>query len=158
MIVGIDPGMTGGIAWLDESGRLIEVRDLPVAKGDGLLPGVLAAWLREDHRRPHHAWIERVGGRTGEGASRAFAFGRGYGQIEGACAALGIAVSLVSPAVWKRALRVPADKRECRARAAQLWPGLAGAFARVKDDGRAEAALIGLYGANTMQGHGRAAA
>jgi crossover junction endodeoxyribonuclease RuvC len=158
MIVGIDPGMSGGIAWLDDFGRLIEVRDLPTVKGEGLLPGALAAWLREEGRRPCHAWIERVGTRPGEGASRAFNFGRGYGQIEGVCAALGIAVSLVTPAKWKGSLRIPADKSAARARAAQLWPGLAGTFARVKDDGRAEAALIGLYGANAMQGHGSAAA
>lgn len=148
MIVGVDPGMHGGVAWLDDFGRLIEVRDLPTVKREGLLPAVLAAWLREDNRHPHTAWIEQVGSRPGEGASRAFNFGRGYGQLEGVMAALGIPVKFVSPAVWKRALRVTADKSSSRARAAQLWPGLAGTFARVKDDGRAEAALIGLYGAN----------
>ena len=158
MIVGIDPGMAGAIAWLDDFGRLIEVRDLPVIKGAGLMPNALALWLVEDGRRPHHAWIERVAARPGAGVSGMFNFGRGYGQIEGVCAALGIAVDLVSPAVWKRALRVPADKSASRARAAQLWPGLAGTFVRVRDDGRAEAAMIGLYGANAMRGMGRTAA
>ncbi len=76
-----------------------------------------------------------------------FNFGRGYGQIEGVLAALEIPVTLVTPQVWKRSLSVPADKSASRARAAQLWPGLAGTFSRVRDDGRAEAALIGLYGA-----------
>jgi len=156
MILGIDPGMSGGIAWLSDHGHLIEVRDLPTVKGTGLLPAVLAQWLRD--KRPVHAWVERVASRPGAGVAGMFNFGRGYGQIEGVCAALEIPVSLVTPQKWKGALRIPADKSAARARAAQLWPGLAGTFARVKDDGRAEAALIGLYGAHAMQGHGSAAA
>ena len=32
-----------------------------------------------------------------------------------------------------------------RLHAARLWPGAAEQFKRVKDDGRAEAALIGMY-------------
>jgi crossover junction endodeoxyribonuclease RuvC len=158
MIIGIDPGFSGGIAWLSDHGHLIEVRDLPVTKGEGLMPSVLASWLREDDRRPAHAFIERVAARPGAGVAGMFNFGRGYGQLEGVLAALGVPVTLVTPAKWKGSLRVPADKGMARARAAQLWPGLAGTFARVKDDGRAEAALIGLYGANAMQGHGKAAA
>lgn len=157
MIVGIDPGMAGAIAWLSDDGFLIEVRDLPVAKGQGLLPGALGAFLREPDRNPVHAYLERVAARPGAGVSGMFNFGRGYGQIEGVLAALGVPVTLVTPGKWKGALRIPADKSASRARAAQLWPGLAGCFARVKDDGRAEAALIGLYGANTTQGWGRAA-
>lgn len=157
MIVGIDPGATGAIAWLDDFGRLIAVRDLPVVRGEGLMPAVLAEILREPHRTPIHAFLERVAARPGAGVSGMFNFGRGYGMIEGVLAACGIPVTLVTPSKWKGSLRVPADKGACRARAAQLWPGLAGTFARSKDDGRAEAALIGLYGANSMHGHGSAA-
>ncbi len=157
MIVGIDPGMGGGIAWLSDFGHLIEVHDLPVVKGEGLIPAALAAMLRAGDRLPVHAFLERVAARPGAGVSGMFNFGRGYGQIEGVLAALGVPVTLVTPTKWKGALRIPADKSAARARAAQLWPGLAGTFARVKDDGRAEAALIGLYGANTMQAWGKAA-
>lgn len=31
MIVGIDPGLSGAIAWVTDEGHLIETRDLPVA-------------------------------------------------------------------------------------------------------------------------------
>ncbi|MFM2150283.1 MAG: crossover junction endodeoxyribonuclease RuvC [Pseudomonadota bacterium] len=161
MLVGIDPGASGAVAWLSDNGHLIEARDLPVTKVGSrtqLMPAVLAGWLMQLDRRPIHAFLERVATRPGEGAVGAFSFGRGYGQIEGVLAALGIPVTLVTPQSWKRSLGVPADKSAARARAAQLWPGLAGTFARVKDDGRAEASLIGLYGAHSLQGHGSAAA
>lgn len=155
VIVGIDPGLSGAIAWLSADGHLIEARDLPVAKTNGrsqLMPAVLAGWLMEMNRRPTHAFLERVATRPGEGAVGAFSFGRGYGQIEGVLAAVGVPVTLVTPQRWKGALGVPADKSAARLRASQLWPGLAGTFARVRDDGRAEAALLGHYGAQTLRG------
>lgn len=151
MLIGVDPGLSGAVAWLTDEGHLIETRDLPVANG-ALMPAVLASWLREHGRQPFHAFLERVAARPGAGVSGMFNFGRGYGQIEGVLSTLGVAVTLVTPAKWKGSLRIPADKSASRARAAQLWPGLAGTFARVKDDGRAEAALIGLYGANSLHG------
>jgi crossover junction endodeoxyribonuclease RuvC len=157
MILGIDPGLGGALAWLDDLGHLIEVRDMPVSGGE-ILPAVLADMLNAERRRPVHAFLERVASRPGQGVASMFKFGRGVGQVEGVLAALGVPVSLVTPAKWKGSLRIPADKGAARIRAAQLWPGLAGTFARVKDDGRAEAALIGLYGAHSLQGHGRAAA
>lgn len=157
MLCGIDPGANGAIAWLDGDGHLIEVRDLPVVKGSGLQPAVLAAWLREPNRLPIHLFLERVAARPGAGVSGMFNFGCGYGQIQGVAAALGVAVTLVTPSKWKGHLRVPADKSAARARACQLWPGAASSFARVRDDGRAEASMIGLYGCNTMQAMGKVA-
>jgi crossover junction endodeoxyribonuclease RuvC len=69
-----------------------------------------------------------------------------YGQLLGILTALAIPYTVVPPVVWKRALMVPAGKSAARARASQLLPAAAGYWARVKDDGRAEAALIALYG------------
>jgi crossover junction endodeoxyribonuclease RuvC len=76
----------------------------------------------------------------------AFNFGMNFGTIKGVCGGLRIPFSLVTPGKWKRDLGLKADKDQARARAAQLWPGAAAHFARKKDDGRAEAALIALWG------------
>lgn len=151
VIIGIDPGQNGAIAWLSDAGALVEVRDLPVTKGDGLMPAVLAAWLQEPGRLPTHAYVERVASRPGAGVAGMFKFGRGFGQLEGVLAALGVPVTLITPTKWKGGMKLTADKASSRSRAAQLWPGVAGTFSRVKDDGRAEASLIGLYGCNTMK-------
>lgn len=75
-----------------------------------------------------------------------FAFGKAYGTLRGVVAALGIPMTVVSPVTWKRALGVPAAKDGARARASQLLPDAAAHWQRVKDHGRAEAALIALYG------------
>ena len=54
---------------------------------------------------------------------------------------------LVSPQTWKRLFQLGADKRECRVTATRLFPLNVTDFCRVRDDGRAEAALIALFGA-----------
>lgn len=45
----------------------------------------------------------------------------------------------------RRALGLSPDKGASRRRAIELWPAQSAMFARVKDDGRAEAALIGYW-------------
>jgi len=94
-----------------------------------------------------HAFIEAVGAMPGQGVSSVFAFGKVFGLLLGILAANFIPHTLVPPVRWKRALGVPADKDGARARASQLLPTHAGLWTRAKDDGRAEAALIALYGA-----------
>ena len=81
---------------------------------------------------------------------RAFAFGRSRGVIEGCPAAFAVPATLIAPAAWKRAVGIPPGKNgakdAARSQAIRRWPAKADLFARVKDDGRAEAALIGLAG------------
>lgn len=47
---------------------------------------------------------------------------------------------------WKKAAGVGADKATSLARATMRWPDLSDLWRRKKDDGRAEAALIGWHG------------
>ncbi len=146
LILGIDPGKTGAIAVLDTDGRLLDVVDMPDVTGAAL--GAEVRMLLDD-LAPHTvevAWVERVGGRPGEGASRAFAFGAGWGGLLGALGALSVRVELVAPSAWKARMRLTKDKAACRQRAMERWPADAERFRRIKDDGRAEAALIALYG------------
>jgi len=65
--------------------------------------------------------------------------------VEGVALGAGIPVRWVSASKWKRALGLSADKGASRRRATELWPAQSAMFARVKDDGRAEAALIAYY-------------
>jgi crossover junction endodeoxyribonuclease RuvC len=153
-IIGIDVGAAGALALITRGGgSLIEVADMPVLR-DGpanrasvnapLLADILARW------QARAAFVEFVGARPGEGAVGAFAFGRSRGVIEGCCGALGITVAFLTPPSWKRAVGIPPGrdgaKDAARAEAIRRWPDQAALFARVKDDGRAEAALIAIAG------------
>jgi crossover junction endodeoxyribonuclease RuvC len=72
------------------------------------------------------------------------------GVIEGVCAAAGLPVTFLTPPFWKRAVGIPPGKDgakdAARSEALRRWPDKAALFARVKDDGRAESALIAFAG------------
>jgi crossover junction endodeoxyribonuclease RuvC len=101
---------------------------------------------------PDRACIELVGAMPGQGVSSMFAFGRASGLVEGVIAALGVPLDAVPPATWKASLRVPREKNAARARASQLLPNAAHWWPLAKHDGRAEAALLALYGSRMGSG------
>jgi crossover junction endodeoxyribonuclease RuvC len=142
--VGVDPGLKGAIALLDSFSLLVDVYDMPVVAGQ-VNPHLLAemeAWDTEDYGT---VVIEDVHSMPKQGVAGVFSFGRSKGVVEGVFAMAGRPLAYVSPAKWKRDLGLTQDKGGARRRAIELWPSQAGKFARVKDDGRAEAALIALW-------------
>ena len=89
--------------------------------------------------------IEEVQGVQGAGATSAFTFGFGAGLLEGILIAARRPYMKVRPQVWTKALGVARDKGDHRQLAQRLYPESAHLFARVKDDGRADAALIAYW-------------
>ncbi|MFQ5510121.1 MAG: hypothetical protein ACE5FN_12435 [Leptospirillia bacterium] len=155
-VMGIDPGVSGAIAELYPDGRLYTY-EMPVftlvtaGRTRRHVNAVTLSQLLTDPF-PAHVFVEQVGARPGERAGAAFAFGEGFGVIKGVTATLSLPVSFVRPQVWKKALGITANKGQARQRATELFPGNAEDFARVKDDGKAEAALIAWYGVQQMKG------
>ena len=152
-VIGIDIGARGALALLSPAGDLLDVADMPILRdGPANRPNVNAPLLANIGRRwqASQAFVEYVGARPKEGPTGAFAFGRSKGVIVGVCAAIELPVAFLTPPVWKRAVGIPPGKDgakdAARSEAIRRWPGQAALFARVKDDGRAEAALIGLAG------------
>ena len=153
MIVGIDPGISGALAWLSDDGHLISTMDMPTIEVRGkkkVSPQILTSELAG--RRPLLAVIEEVSAMPGQGVTSMWNFGYSAGILAGVCAGLGIPTVLYRPAVWKRAAGVPADKGACRQMAQQLWPGCRD-FDLVKNDGRAEAALLARWVALKGEAH-----
>lgn len=150
IVFGIDPGMSGAIAEYDPSTGQLSVYDTPTmpnAKGkEELNHHAVLDLLTTDGSQPVQVWLERVGARPGQGVSSMFRFGQGFGALEMAVAACGHQLRYVTPAAWKKHFSLSADKGAARSVAMQRFPAQAQMFARVKDDGRAEAALIALYG------------
>lgn len=147
-IMGADPGASGAVSfYFTDHPATVSVEDTPIA--DGLVDGATLA-ARIEIMRPDLAIIERVGAMPGQGVSSTFKFGQAFGTMIGVVAALKIPVHFVTPAKWKRHFLLSSDKEEARARALQLWPSRAELFARKKDHGRAEAALIARFAAETI--------
>jgi crossover junction endodeoxyribonuclease RuvC len=97
------------------------------------------------------AYLERVNAMAGQGVSSVFSFGRSSGIVEGILAAYDITTTLVTPQTWQKSMEVRGGKDGSRERAMQLFPMHAAMFARVKDDGRADAALMAAYGEKMMK-------
>ena len=157
VILGIDPGLSGAIAFLGPDGT-VEVIDMPTlalrrgGKAKRELDLIaLARMFDERVSTIRHAFVEQVGAMPGQGIASMFAFGKAYGALLGVLSANFIPMTTVSPVVWKKALAVPAGKDAARARASQLLPRSAYLWPLTKHDGRAEAALIALYGERTIR-------
>lgn len=148
-ILGIDPGFTGAIALYHPSTGQLVVEDMPTVKdpkGRTILDMHTLFELLKPTIRPVAAVLEHVSARPGQGAASTFRFGQGYGAIEMALAAHKIPTQYVTPAKWKKHFGLGKDKGSSRGLAQKRFAMNASEFSRVKDDGRAEAALIALYG------------
>lgn len=146
--IGVDPGMSGAIALLSNLGSIVYVHDMPVVGGLVSAHGILEALSScavSVHPDSTNVVIEDVHSMPKQGVASSFGFGRSKGVVEGVFAGLGMPITYVSPAKWKKQLGLSADKGVCRRRAIELWPSRVELFTRVKDDGRAEAALIAYW-------------
>jgi len=149
IVMAIDPGLSGAIAvFIDDV--LIDVVDMPTheltrngkAKRQVAAADLAGIFTQHD---PRHVIVEKVSAMPGQGVTSMFSFGRSLGIIEGIIAAYDIPVTYVTPGVWTKGIGRGLGKDASRARACELYPSHQQKFARVKDDGRADAVLIGAW-------------
>jgi crossover junction endodeoxyribonuclease RuvC len=152
IILGIDPGLSGALAFLETRTNTIEVVDMPTVtvmrnrkEKREVSPQLVADIVVKRHVEA--AFLEKVNAMAGQGVSSVFSFGRSAGIIEGVLAAFDIPTTLVTPQAWQKAMGVRDGKDGSRERAMQLFPASAELFQRKKDDGRSDASLIAKYGA-----------
>ena len=147
-VCGIDPGLGGAIA--ATNGKTVTLFSIPTFKARSR--GREVNWsecasnisLLPDL---DHCFIERVGAMPRQGTASMFKFGYVCGGLRGIIAAKRIPVTMVTPPKWKKVMGIAGGSKDtARERACELFPDASCMFSRVKDDGRAEASLIALYG------------
>jgi len=147
-VIGIDPGVSGAMAIIVD-GELTDVIDTP-SIDKRVNAAMVTQWFRNwQHTvgRIDHVVIENVHSMPGNSGRSMFAFGRALGVVEAVPQSLGLVVAYASPQTWKKSMGlIGKDKNASRQLATDLYPSWAQTFARVKDDGRAEAALIATFG------------
>ena len=153
IVVGVDPGLTGAIAFLDSRGSMV-VRDIPTVEVEGTgmvkrkVDGLaLARLVREHCPVSDDALVvcEAVRAMPGNAIQTQGSLMRSLGAIEAVFEVLRFPVLMIQPQVWKRHFGLKADKGESLRVARTLYPHCSD-ITRAKDHNRAESLLIAHYG------------
>jgi len=162
--IGVDPGLSGAIAFYRQHDGMMKIYDMPTrAKGGThatrkeIDPYELSFIVKKFALYADIAVIEDVGAmvyrdasgfKRGQGAAQSFAFGKAAGVVIGVIAAHGIRIQPVLPAVWKSLYGLSRDKDKSRVKATNMFPRNSDDFTRKKDADRAEAALLAYFAAD----------
>lgn len=155
LIIGIDPGLSGAVAMLDEDYKFVDLFDMPVEeKKSGKRQVDVRALISKlelsrldflSEGGSTFTLVEQVSAMPGQGVSGMFSLGDSFGCARCAAAQVG-SVNYAHPATWKRAMKMTPNKAYSLTLARRFYPDQAEKFlARKKDEGRAEALLLARY-------------
>lgn len=121
--IGIDPGQSGGIAFIKDSGPSIYAFGLLTERD------ICETINRERDNTPDDqvfAMLEKVGAFPGQGVSSTWKFGQHYGLLRGILSAQGVPFELVSPRKWQKFMGclTGGDKNVSKAAAQRLFPSV----------------------------------
>ena len=122
--VGIDPGIKGGIATIDDTYSEGDSRRVALYKIEGMT--LMDVWITLGRQQNATAILEKVSSSPQMGVVSAFTFGKSAGILEAFLVAAGIPYTLVAPGTWQRTMGclTKGDKNISKARAQQLFPDL----------------------------------
>ena len=158
-IIGIDPGFTGAVAVYNPTAReIVAVEDMPIKRSSPLIGqgkanidvSALASLILGYGSQSSLCVVERVSAAPGQGVSSMFRFGEGFGMIQGIIAAAGVRALMPPPSVWKASMNLSSDKDKSLYMVREKFPSNLSLFTRKKDNGRAEALLLSLFGAKSL--------
>ena len=151
-IIGIDPGLTGAIAILEDK-KVINLLDMPVmAEGkknkrqlnSSQLVNIIKENINEDEDTI--VVVEQVNAMPGQGVTSMFNFGQTFGAIKGICAALELPIFFVRPSKWKKHFElINSSKDSSRTKAIEMYPKLSNQLTKKKDVNKSDAILIASF-------------
>ncbi len=154
LFVGIDPGLSGALAAVTDSGDFVSVHDTPtltVKKGGGkkrvylesemvkIVEGLMTCY------EIRLVGIENVHAMPKQGVVSVFSLGTGFGLWLGIIAALKLPYERIETGKWKREMGLASgsDKNASIITAGRLFP--TAPLSRKRDSDRAEALLLAEY-------------
>lgn len=161
-VIGIDPGLNGGLALLDPHGKVIRCDDMPVLAAGA--KGAKGKNRRDYDRVSCWAWLqsaavefasltvvlEQLQPMPKNGCISAFKLGAGLELWATAAVAASVPLERVRPQRWQKALGVPSGEKGSLARAREMFPGAP--LKLEKHSGRAAAILLAEYGRRFVVG------
>jgi|TARA_B100001093_G_C26775547_1_gene992170 crossover junction endodeoxyribonuclease RuvC len=155
-IIGIDPGLSGGIAILEDN-KIKGMFDMPVM-ADGkknkrqLNSAFLVQLIKENIKNIEDTVVivEQVNAMPGQGVTSMFNFGQTFGAIKGICAALALPIFFVRPAKWKKHFElINSSKDASRTKVIEMYPLVSEELSKKKDVNKSDAILIARYYSET---------
>ena len=120
IIIGIDPGRSGGLACIGPGDQDVQTYKLDNTDRD------VYEKLKEFVAAAEFAFLEKVHSMPKQGVASTFKFGQSFGFLQGILIASEIPFELVTPQKWQGYLgcRTRGDKNITKARAQELFPGV----------------------------------
>jgi|TARA_B100001059_G_scaffold30257_1_gene24483 crossover junction endodeoxyribonuclease RuvC len=155
-IIGIDPGLSGGIAIL-ENNKVVNMFDMPVMSegkknkrqlNSAQLVSLIKANIKSNEEIA--VVVEQVNAMPGQGVTSMFNFGQTFGAIKGVCAALELSIFFVRPAKWKKHFElINSSKDSSRTKVIEMYPTLSNQLSKKKDVNKSDAILIARFYSET---------
>jgi len=158
MIVGIDPGLSGALAYISD--KIIHVRPMPTLKSTKTKRMMdeqrICQFLEKRKGVIQHVFIEKISAMPGQGVTSMFNFGTGWGLLRGICVGLHLPYTLVHPITWKKVIcrDMPKGKDVSILIAKRLWPNVSlhpTDRSKKDSDGMADALCIAEYGRRLLK-------
>ena len=154
LIIGIDPGISGSICFL-EDGRILDVLEMPtMAEGKKNKRQVNGAQVYNEiikrvkkiENKNVRVVIEQVSAMPGQGVTSMFNFGQSFGILKGICSAMRLPMYFVRPTKWKKYFGlINSEKDASRTKAIEIFPSFSSNLSKKKDSNKADAILIANY-------------
>ena len=155
-IIGIDPGLSGGIAVL-ENNKVLNIFDMPVMpegkKNKRQLNSAQLVTLIKGNIKSNEeitVIVEQVNAMPGQGVASMLNFGQTFAAIKGVCAALELPIFFVRPSKWNKHFElINSSKDSSRTKAIEMYPKLSNQLAKKKDVNKSDAILIARFYSET---------
>ena len=152
LVIGIDPGLSGAIAILEDK-KVLNILDMPVmAEGKKNKRQINSAQLVNIIKKnifktdEISVVVEQVNAMPGQGVTSMFNFGQTFGAIKGVCAALELPIFFIRPSKWKKYFElINSSKDASRTKAIEMYPSLSDQLSKKKDVNKSDAILIARY-------------
>ena len=154
LIIGIDPGISGSICFLD-NGKILDVIEMPIMtdgkKNKKQVNGSqvyneITKRIKQFEKNQIRVVIEHVSAMPGQGVTSMFNFGQSFGILKGICTAMQLPMYFVRPAKWKKYFNLlNSEKDASRTRAIEIFPYFSSQLSRKKDSNKADAILIASF-------------
>ena len=154
LIIGIDPGISGSICFL-EDGKILDVIEMPTMtegkKNKRQVNGAqiyneISEKINKIEKKNVRVVIEQVSAMPGQGVTSMFNFGQSFGILKGICSAMQLSMFFVRPAKWKKYFNlINSEKDASRTKAIEIFPYFSENLSKKKDSNKADAILIASY-------------